>query len=144
MTESLMRAFFRETVDGPAASEATGQSSDRTLRLRGGLVAGCAVAIGLAAYVGDPGGLIHADPALAWLLRGMAMIKGMIAFAILAAVWWRFGRRVSKPVAALYSSGSWILVGSTTLVWQLSWIPIAAILFHLAALSMLFVSWRER
>jgi hypothetical protein len=107
-------------------------------------MAGCAISVGLAMYVGDPGSFTQADPALARLLRGMALIKGGIVFAALAAVVWRFGRPVSKPGAAVYLFGSWIMVGSTMLIWQLSWIPAAAILFHAAALSMLLVSLRER
>jgi len=102
------------------------------------------MAIGIAAYLGDPTGFTQADPALGRLLRGMALIKGVIALAILAAVWWRFGRPVFKSAAAVYLSGSWIVAGSTMLIWQLSWIPLAALLFHAAALSMLVVGWRER
>jgi hypothetical protein len=107
-------------------------------------MAGCALSIALAAHLGDPLGIVQADPPLARLLRGMALIKGLIALAIVAAVWWRFGRPISRPVAAAYLAGSWMLAGSTTLVWQLSWIPLAAVVFHVAALSMLLVSWRER
>jgi len=113
-------------------------------QLRSALMAGCAIAISLAGYLSESNGFTQADPALARLLRGMALIKGVIALAIAAAVWWRFGRPVFKPVAATYLLGSWILMGSTTLIWQLSVIPLAAILFHASALSMLVVSWRER
>ena len=105
---------------------------------------GSAISIGIAAHLGDPGSFINADPALSRLLRGMALIKGMIVIATVAALLWRFDKPLSKPVAAAYLLGSWAMVGATTLIWQLSWIPAAAILFHAAFLSMLFVSWRER
>lgn len=107
-------------------------------------MAGCAVSIGIAVYLGDPGPVTLSDPSLARLLRGMALIKGVMAIAAVAAVWWRLGRPVSKPVAAAHLMGSWILAGSTTLVWQLSWIPLAAILFHGAALPMLWLTFRHR
>jgi hypothetical protein len=128
----------------PSVSADVGWRSVHDGRLRIGLTAGCAISICIAVYFGDPGSFTHADPALARLLRGMALIKGAIAIAAVAAVWWRFARPVSKPVAAGYLLGSWLLVGSTMLIWQLSWIPAAAILFHAAAVSMLIVSWRER
>ncbi len=105
-------------------------------------MAGCAIAMGIVLYLGDPNSF--PDPALARLLRGMALIKGLISMAAVAAVLWRFGRPVSKPAAAGYLVGSWFLVGSTMLIWQLTWIAAAAILFHAAAVSMLLVSWRER
>jgi hypothetical protein len=112
--------------------------------LRGGLIAGCAAAIGLAAWLGDPAGHLHADPALARLLRGMALIKGLIAIAVVAAVFWRLAWPISKTVSAAYLVSSWTIAGSTMLIWQLSHIVPAALLFHLAALSLLLVGWRER
>jgi hypothetical protein len=30
------------------------------------------------------------------------------------------------------------------LIWQLTWIPLAAVVFHAAALGMLVLGWRER
>jgi hypothetical protein len=114
------------------------------LLLRGGLIVGCANAIGIAAWLGDPSRYLHADPALGRLLRGMALIKGMIAIAALGAVFWRLAWPVSKIGIVTYLISSWVLAGSTMLVWQLSYIVPAALLFHAAALSLLLVSWRER
>jgi hypothetical protein len=102
------------------------------------------MAIGIAFRLGDPSGYLHADPALARLLRAMALIKGTIAIAAVAAVFWRLAWPVSKPVAASYLVGCWAIAGSTMLIWQLSYIVLAALLFHSAALSLLLVSWRER
>jgi hypothetical protein len=112
--------------------------------LRSGLVLGCAIAIGIAAWVGDPSGYLQTDPALARLLRGMALIKGLIAIAAVGAVFWRLGWPVSRRGAAAYLASSWVLTGSTMIIWQLSFIVPAALLFHAAALTMLLVSWRER
>jgi hypothetical protein len=101
------------------------------------------MAVGIAAWLGDPSGYLHADPALARLLRGMALIKGMIAIAALAAVFWRLAWPVSKSAAAAYLVSSWAVAGSTMLIWQLSYIVPAALLFHAAALSLLLVGWRD-
>ncbi len=112
--------------------------------LRGGLLSGCAVAIGIAAWLGSPADYLNADPALARLLRGMALIKGMIALAVLGAVFWRLARPVSNTAGAAYLLASWAVAGSTMLIWQLSYIVPASLLFHVAALSLLWVHWRER
>ncbi len=144
MPESTLRAYFlhRGSTSGATSiSAAVGRRSTHAGRLRIGLMMGCVVSLGIAAYLGDPTGFVS-DPPLARLLRGMALIKGLMAIAAIAAVWWRFGQPVLKPVAAGYLMGSWALVGSTMLIWQLTWIPAAAILFHAAGLSMLIVSWR--
>jgi hypothetical protein len=111
--------------------------------LRGNLVLGIAIAIGIAAWLGDPSGYLRADPALARLLRGMALIKGMIALAAVAAVFWRLAWPVSRMGATAYLIASMALAGSTVLIWQLSYIVPAALLFHAAAISLLLISWRE-
>jgi len=112
--------------------------------LRGALLAGCALSIGIAAWIGDPTPYLTADPALARLLRGMAAIKGMVALAALCAVLWRFGWPTSKGATVVYLCGTCMLLGSSMLIWQLTLIPLAAALFHVAALSMLVAGWRER
>lgn len=147
MPESTLRTFLslRDSSErGSVGTKDAGRRTATTRWLRWGLMAGCAIAVGIAGHLGDPGRFTQTDPSLARLLRGMALIKGVIAIAGVAAVWWRVGRALPKAVAAGYLVGAWILVGSTMLIWQLSWIPLAAILFHAAALSMLVVTWRDR
>jgi len=139
-----LRALFGRTP-ALAASRATSAAPSTTVSLlRGGLVSGCVLAIGTAAWLGDPSGYLQADPALARLIRGMAFIKGMIAIAVLGAVFWRLAWPVGRTAGALYLVSSWALAGSTMIIWQLSYIVPAALLFHAAALSLLLVSWRER
>jgi hypothetical protein len=116
----------------------------RPAMLRAVLLAGCVIAVAFAAWAGDPTASLQADPALARLLRCMALIKGLLVLGALGAVLWRFGWPVGRPVAAAYAGGTWVLAGSTTLIWQLSHIPLAAVLFHAAAIGMLAVGWRER
>jgi hypothetical protein len=135
MAQTLLRQFAWRRESAAAA--------DATL-LRAALMAACALSIGAAAWYGDPSGYLTADPALARLLRGMAAIKGMMALAALGAVFWRFGWPTSKGVAVVYLCGTSVLAGSTMLIWQLTAIPLAAVLFHVAALSMLVAGWRER
>jgi hypothetical protein len=131
-----------ESLTAPRASiRAVGPAA---LPLRIGLIVACAVAVGAAYDVGNPTAYLQADLALAHLLRGMAVIKSMIVLAAVGAVWWRLGWAVSRPVAVAYVAGCAALAGSTMLIWQLTSIPLAAVVFHGAALGMVIVGWRER
>ena len=149
MAQSLLRPLFsppRSDLDARLGTRPPGvrTGSTHALRLRTGLLLACAVAIGVAAWVGDPSSYLQADPALARLLRGMALLKGMIAIGAVAAVYWRLAWPVHRRVAVTYLITASLLTGSTMLIWQLSYIVLAAVLFHLAALTMLIVGWRER
>jgi hypothetical protein len=142
MGQSILPVADR--VAPAAAPVASGAPSAAFSLLRVGLISGCAVAMGIAVLAGDPSGYLRADPDLARLLRGMALIKGMIVIGAVAAVFWRLAWPVSRSAAATYLVSSWALAGSTMLIWQLSHIVAAALVFHAAALSILWVSWRER
>ena len=102
------------------------------------------MAVAFATWIGDPGAYVQDDPALARLLRGMAVIKAVIAIAAAGAVFWRVGLPVSRVVAASYVMAVWVTAGAAMLIWQLSHLPLAAALFHVGALSVLLVGWRDR
>jgi len=133
MAQIALRTFLPTRVAAPSANR---------LLLRAGLLAGAAISVGLAAWWGDPSGYLQADPALARLLRGMALIKSLIAMAAVGAVWWRFGSPLSRAAACGYAVTSWTIAGSTMLIWELSAIPLAALLFHAALLGMVMIGWR--
>ncbi len=111
---------------------------------RAAIVAGCILAVAVAAWVGHPADYLEADPALAHLLRGMALIKSFIVLGVVGAALWRCGWRLSTAAGVGYVAGSSVMAGSTVLIWQLSHIVAAAVLFHGAALGMLYLGWRER
>ncbi len=111
--------------------------------LRAMLVAGCIAFAGMAGALGDPGPYLRADPELAFMLRGMAAIKLMIVLAVAGAVVWRFGHPVTRQTAAAYLVGMWLASGATMLVWQLSFIPMAALTFHVGEFTLLFAAWRD-
>ena len=122
---------------------ATNTSLSRPLMLRALLIAGCAVSIGIAMRVGDPAGYLQADADLARVLRGMALIKAALVLGAVLAVGWRFGWRITVPISWGYLVGSWVLAGSTMLVWRLTLIPLAGVLFHVALIGMLLSAWRD-
>jgi hypothetical protein len=111
---------------------------------RAAIVAGCMLAMAVAAWMGHPADYLEADPALAHLLRGMALIKALIVLGVVGAVLWRCGWRLPSAVGAGYVAGSAVMAGSTVLIWQLTHIVAAAVLFHGAAVGMGYLGWRER
>ena len=107
------------------------------------LLLGCVASVGLAAWVGEPAAYLRADPELAFLLRGMAAIKAAIVVAAAGVLFWRFGYPVSQGFAAAYLVGTWLIAGATMLVWRLSFIELAAPIFHAGAFALLIVAWRD-
>lgn len=114
-----------------------------SLLLRALLLVGSALSIGIAAWEGHPAAYLQADPSLARLLQGMALIKGAVVTGGVAAVLWRFGWRVTMPIALTYLVGSWALAGTTMLIWRLTMIPLAAVTFHAALIGLLVAAWRD-
>jgi hypothetical protein len=108
------------------------------------LLAGCIASAAVAMWAGDPAGFVRADPELALLLRGMAAIKAALVLAAVAVLWWRLGHPIAPPTTAAYLAGAWLATGATLLVWQLTLIPLAALVFHVGELTLLFVAWRDQ
>jgi hypothetical protein len=108
------------------------------------LMAACVAAVVAAAWVGQPAPYLQADPGLAQLMRGMALIKAAIALGAVALLLWRFGWPTGKLAALAYAISAALMAGATMLIWQLSFIPLAAALFHIGALVMLLVGWRDQ
>ena len=77
------------------------------------------------------------------LLQGMTLIKAAIALAAVALLLWRFGWPVGQPAALAYVIAAALMAGSSMLTWQLSNIALAATLFHLGALMLLLLGWRD-
>ncbi|MEO8037407.1 MAG: hypothetical protein ABI794_01485 [Betaproteobacteria bacterium] len=115
----------------------------KPLLLRGLLLAGCAIAAMIAATHGHPDALLRSDPELARLLRGIALVKVALLAATLALVAWRFRWPVKLPFAASYVVASAMMAGATALIWQLTRIPVAAVVYHAALLSMLVTMLRD-
>jgi hypothetical protein len=83
------------------------------------------------------------EPQLGLLLRFMAVIKASIALAAISLALWRFGQPVSVMAAAGYVAGAACLVAATVLIWCLSFIAAAAIIFHVGLIGLLVLAWRE-
>jgi hypothetical protein len=87
-------------------------------------------AVALAAWLGEPRPAILADPDLAFVLRGMALIKAAIAAAVFALVWWRAGRPASTARFFGYLTCTTLLATAAILVWKLAVVAATSIVFH--------------
>jgi hypothetical protein len=111
--------------------------------LRSASIACATAAVVMAFAFGRPDAGLAADAELAFLLRGMAVLKATMVLAAIALVLWRFGRPVAPRTAAVYVIGTAALAGATVLVWRLTSIPLAALVFHLAGFAVLLAAWRD-
>jgi hypothetical protein len=56
---------------------------------------------------------------------------------------WRYGWPVSRGVAAGYLAGAWLATSATVMMWQLTSIALAAVLFHVGEIAPLVLAWRD-
>jgi hypothetical protein len=110
--------------------------------LRGLMVAVCIAAAAIAWRVGDPTAALLVDPELARLLRGMAVLKGLMVAASIVVLAWRFGHPIAPPVAAAYLAGVGLMAASALMIWQLSALLPAAAAFHAGLCVAPIVAWR--
>lgn len=95
--------------------------------------------------------LLMFEPAAHWadeaelltLLRGMACIKGLLAVLAFSAVWWRLGQTPTSRLAQTYIGGVWAMALATGLIWQLTLIVVASVIFHCATVALLIAAWRD-
>lgn len=120
------------------------QSTSTAGRSRALLVIGTALLLAAPLALLQPAAHWAGDPELFRLLRGMAGIKAALAVLAFAVVWWRLGRAaVTFRSAATYVGGVWALALACGLIWQLTAIPAASLLFHAAVVTLLVTAWRD-
>jgi hypothetical protein len=111
------------------------------LRRRLGVLVAGALAVAVAAALGDPAPFIARNPDLAFLMRGIALIKASFALVALAAVLWRCGQTLRPAHAAGYAAGCALTAGAAMSVWQLSSMGLASLAFHTGWIALFAVSW---
>jgi len=84
-----------------------------------------------------------ADPDLATLLHGMALLKAAITAIGMAAVWWRLGSPILSTLAAAYVGCTAAASAGTGLVWTMSHLWAATLLFHGALIVFLILGLRD-
>ena len=141
-----LRAGSRRTAANPTRGQArtlaggrqTGRTGQRALLL---MASALLLATPLALF--EPAAHWADDPELFRLLRGMAVLKGMLATLALAAVWWRLGQKIHARLTATYVGSVCVMALATGLIWQLTALPAASALFHGATIALLVAAWRD-
>lgn len=127
----------------PPVQAATSAPWPRTTLLRAALLVAVLIAFLLAMLLGSPSPRYLADPALARLLRGIAMVKGLIAIGAIAALWWRAAWPGSVRTVSAALAGVSAQVAATVWIVRLVAIPWAAGLFHVGLALLMVCAWRE-
>ena len=91
----------------------------------------------------DPAPTLAADPELARVLRFMAAVKGGMALVALALVGLRLGAPVMPSRGLGYLLAAAGAAAAPTLIWQLTWIGPAALLFYASVGTLVVLGWRD-
>jgi hypothetical protein len=146
MASSPLKLFAPPDRSRPRQSTAPRQSPTAfagPLALRATLIVCCAAAVFAAVALAHPDAGLAADAELAFLLRGMAVLKATMVLAAITLLVWRFGLPVARRTAVVYVLGVAALTGASVLIWRLSSIPMAALVFHVAGFAVLLAAWRD-
>ena len=103
----------------------------------------CAVAVLLGLAAGSPAAAQRADPELARLLRGMALLKAGLVAGGVALLGWRLRFPIPRGLLCGYLCAISACAGASALIWQLSRFGVAAALFHGGLLALLVLAWRD-
>lgn len=87
---------------------------------------------------------VAADPELARLLRGMAVLKLGIAAAAMALLGWRLGQPMRPLVAGGGLISAALLVSGPVLIWRIAPLATGALLFHAGVAMLCWAAWRDR
>lgn len=126
----------------PSVRPSSNEGAKRVTVLRALLLVG-SVAAATVAWFAASGSSQSVEPQLAILLRGMAAIKGLLAALGTGLVYWRFGSPVSARAVSAYIGCVWLLFVACALIWQLAFILLGAVLFHVGGIGVLLVAWHE-
>ncbi len=137
--ERYVNAGDFETAS-PAASQHARAIQVRAHLRRLSVLAACAFTSAAVLVLADKGDVQIADPGLANLLRGMAIIKTVILVCVGAAIWWRLGSPIGARLAAGYGVAAAMATGGAALVWSMTGLAIAPFLFDGGLLAFLVLA----
>ena len=109
------------------------------------LVLAAAVAAGLFATGAQASAhaSLEAGADLTRLLRGMAVIKGLMASCAVAGVVWRLGSAATLAWAAAYAAACAAMGAGPGLIWGMVHVGAGALLLHGGLLACLIMLWRD-
>jgi hypothetical protein len=139
----MLTRLLSSSVQPPSTRAVRNVSWRGPLALRTLLIVGiCAVS--LVAWSIASASVVEADADLTTLLHGMAIIKGVGVVAATGVLWWRFSLPLSPTFAAIYLVGIWLAAGATILIWHMTYLAAAAMVFHLCEVTMLVAACDDR
>jgi len=104
-----------------------------------------ATSVAAATYaISVPRSAASTEPELVLLLSTMVLIKGGVATAVIAFVFWRLGRPIDPAVALGYLVGALPLTASIVWLWSLSQIPLGSLMFYTSLAGLVFVAHIDR
>jgi hypothetical protein len=107
------------------------ETAERPLARRVALVVAIAATAAASAVVSAPFSAAAAmDPDLVRLLHAMVGIKGIIALAAAALVFWRLGHAIARPVAIGYGAMICVSVAALAWLWTLASVPLGSLCFY--------------
>jgi hypothetical protein len=142
------RQYGRAPGFESARLDAEPTASDRdhlksAFRLRLAFLGACALAAAAATLYAGTGDVQSADPDLAKLLKGMAIIKTAILLAVGASIWWRLGSGIRPAFAAGYIIFGAAGIAGAALVWNMAGLGLAPFLFDDGLLGFLILALRD-
>ncbi len=112
-----------------------------------GLVTAIAAGAGAGFAATGQGEAAHAiaaaGPDLTRLLRGMALIKMLLASLAGAAVFWRLGAAIGPVRFTAYAAAGAAMAAGPGLIWDMSHVAAGAVLLHAGLLATILIFWRD-
>jgi hypothetical protein len=83
------------------------------------------------------------DPALALVLRAMAVIKAGMAAGLIAGLFWRLGVGVGPLALGAYAVAAAAMAAGPVLIWGMTHLVLGAVLLHGGLLACALMLWRD-
>ncbi len=85
--------------------------------------------------------VLAAGPDLVRLLRGMAVLKMLMALGAVAGLWWRLGSAVTPFWMVGYALAAGLMAAGPGLIWDMTYLRTGAVLLHGGLLATLLLLW---
>ena len=135
----------RSTADATARRASQGFGSPTVARVLLVLLIAAAATAGFLAVGAEAASLAasRAGVDLTRLLRGMAVLKSLMAAGATAAVLWRLGTPVKPLWLAAYAVSCGAMWAGPGLIWNMAYIRTGALLLHGGLLACVVLIWRD-
>jgi hypothetical protein len=141
--QSMVSDLTRANAGVPNGARMAWEACSGPWRTRLAILACCLAATAVVLGLVPLGAGATGDPQLAYLLRGMALLKAGFLVLLCALLWWRVARPLAPGMTAAYAACLSVMSAATALIWQLNSIAWAALAFHLALFGVALLALRD-